>query len=360
GDHFLEVDVLAAKEEAIIGGLLKTTSAEQAVNDLMVSLLVIDRAAGEGQVDRAERLLAAAETATRKLGAPALVAAVQKRRTMLSALKTAAQKNQSALERLKSAADDAEAHQAAGLYQSLALGDWKGGLSHLAKASPPFAEIARLEASAEGEPADRPPLAAAWRAVADETPLWKAACLSQAQYWCDRALATRVGKSDPAIVALGDELKSLAVLNRPRLKPGLQTVLYEGADFQNPRVWRVDPNLDFNSGYGPPAPGLPGDYFSIRWTGWLVPPMGGNYVLKTYSDDSVRVRIDDKLVIDHWNRGAGDDKAEVKLTDAPHRLVVEFNDYQVTAAVFLSWSLKDASGQHAIPVEALFHDPALD
>lgn len=50
----------------------------------------------------------------------------------------------------------------------------------------------------------------------------------------------------------------------------------------------------------------------------------------------------------------------IELIDAPRRLVVEFNDYQVTGNLSLSWRSKDLATERAIPVEALFYDPALE
>lgn len=355
-----EVDVLAAKEEVIVAGLLKTTTPQQLVAGAMVTLSVTDRALAEAAYDRAERLLTAAENAVRKLGVPALTSGAQKRRSLLQLLRSAAEKRQAAVERLRLRSKDAEANRDAGVYELLALSDWRQGLKHLAKAPGQFSDVASMEATAESVPTERLRLADAWKAAADEAPTWKTACLAQAKYWCRRASATLPGQSDPSLAPLAAELNSVAVLNWPRLQPGLRAVLYEGGDFQNPRVWRVDPTLGLNCGMGAPAPGLPGDNFSVRWIGWLYPPVAGKYVFKSYSDDGTRLKIDDKLAIDFWGRGAGEATAEVELTDTPHRLVVEFNDYQVNATFSLVWSLKDLSTEHALPTETLFHDPALE
>ncbi|MGH7195030.1 MAG: PA14 domain-containing protein, partial [Candidatus Saccharimonadales bacterium] len=333
-----DLDVLAAKEEAIVAGLLKTTTSAQLVSGFMVSLLVADRQMVAGEFDRAERILTAAEKTAQKFGAPVLASGVQKRQLNLQLLRAAAADERAAADRLRSRPDDAEANRLAGMYESLVLGDWQKGARRLAKAPPQFAKIAHLEESAESIPANRLPLAAAWKTVADELPPWKNACLAQAEYWRRRASATLAGKSDPALASRAAEQKGGHLINWSRWRTGLRAVLYDGADFQNPHVWRVDHTIALNCGFGPPAPGLPADSFSIRWVGWLCPPVTGRYVFKTYSDDSVRLKIDDKLLIDHWARGAGDETAEIELTDAPHRLMVEFNDYHVSATLSLRWS----------------------
>ena len=72
------------------------------------------------------------------------------------------------------------------------------------------------------------------------------------------------------------------------------------------------------------------------------------------------MRINGKLVIDHWARGAGGEQVEVELTDQFQPIVVEYNDYEVSADVELTWALKGLSDFHVIPAEALFHDPAIE
>jgi hypothetical protein len=326
----------------------------------MIALLTVDRAVAAGRYDVAAELTASIDPATRKLGLPPLVQAVEARRTAVQNRRAAAEQYRMVIERLRSGSEDRRASRDAGLYESLAMGDRKTGLPHLAGADGEFAQIAALAETAEVDVSGRLPLAAAWKAAAEQAPAWKTDCLLQAKYWAGRAAATAAGQNDPAAAALGAELQGVVGLDLARLKPGLRTVLFDGAEFENPRIWRVDPYIDFDAGYGPPAPGAPADNFAVRWTGWLLPPVAGRYVFKTFSDDSVRLRIDGKLVIDRWAKGAGEETAEVELTDGPHHLVVEFNDYQVAARLSLRWSLKDLSTEHLIPTEALFHDPALE
>lgn len=67
-----------------------------------------------------------------------------------------------------------------------------------------------------------------------------------------------------------------------------------------PALTRVDASIDFAWGGEAPAPGLPLDNFSARWTGTLTGPVTGRCVLRSLSDDGVRVYLDDKLLIDDW------------------------------------------------------------
>jgi serine/threonine protein kinase len=69
------------------------------------------------------------------------------------------------------------------------------------------------------------------------------------------------------------------------------------------------------------------DFYALVATStWTVP--AGDYEIVTRSDDGIRVFIDDKKVIDKWTiRGAEHDRATVTLSDAPHRLRVEYFQY---------------------------------
>jgi len=67
-----------------------------------------------------------------------------------------------------------------------------------------------------------------------------------------------------------------------------------------PAVTRVDPTLNYawRAG-GSPAAGIPTDNFSSRWTGSIQPRRTEKYTFTTASDDTVRVWVDGKLVIDN-------------------------------------------------------------
>ena len=75
---------------------------------------------------------------------------------------------------------------------------------------------------------------------------------------------------------------------------------YDGANFEHLITRRRDATLAFDWHHAPPAPGVPAEYFSVRWTGWLVPPASGRYLLHATVDDGVRIWLNDKLVMDEW------------------------------------------------------------
>lgn len=73
------------------------------------------------------------------------------------------------------------------------------------------------------------------------------------------------------------------------LSPGLRGDYYEGLNFEH-LVWtQRDARLDFDWHHRNPVLGVPATSFTVRWTGWLVPPVTGRYVLHLTVDDGVRL-----------------------------------------------------------------------
>ena len=104
----------------------------------------------------------------------------------------------------------------------------------------------------------------------------------------------------------------------PDAKPGehgLRGEYFANKDLHGaPALVRVDRQVHFTWGAGSPAPGLPEDWFSVRWTGKLVPTVTGDYLLGAATDDGVRLWLDGKLLIDSWmDRGTTLDRVTLKL-----------------------------------------------
>lgn len=64
---------------------------------------------------------------------------------------------------------------------------------------------------------------------------------------------------------------------------------------------RDDPVLNFNWGADSPAPNIPADNFSVRWTRPFEFVDDGDYKFVADVDDGVRLYLDGWLVIDEWN-----------------------------------------------------------
>ena len=73
---------------------------------------------------------------------------------------------------------------------------------------------------------------------------------------------------------------------------GLLAEYYEGR-FERRLLVRRDATINFDWTHRAPAPGVPPEYFSVRWTGTLLPPATGQYVFHITVDDGMRVWLDD-------------------------------------------------------------------
>jgi hypothetical protein len=101
---------------------------------------------------------------------------------------------------------------------------------------------------------------------------------------------------------------------------------------------RNDAQILFDWGAGAPAPGLPTDDFSVRWTRTIDFP-SAKYRFVALADDAIRVSISGQRIIDAWYDSAGERShvAEVALF-GPHEVVVEYYEHLGNASVELSWA----------------------
>jgi len=107
-----------------------------------------------------------------------------------------------------------------------------------------------------------------------------------------------------------------------------------------PVLVREDPAIDFYWHFDAPIAGMPSDGFSVRWTGeWAFEQ--GAYRFYAYSDDGVRLWIDDELVIDQWqDQTLTLVYTDRNLTAGPHRLRVEYFDRLDNAQVRVWWEYR--------------------
>jgi beta-glucosidase len=118
-----------------------------------------------------------------------------------------------------------------------------------------------------------------------------------------------------------------------------------------PKLVRVDATVNFHWELASPAPGLPEDGFSVRWTGKLTPPKSGFYALALRSDDGSRLYVNGKLVVDDWGDHAPTLKtAEIELVGGKsYDVRLEYFEGIIGASVELLWQRaeKDPLGRVA-------------
>ena len=116
----------------------------------------------------------------------------------------------------------------------------------------------------------------------------------------------------------------------------------------NPAAVRGDQVIDFNWGGGSPMAGINSDHFSVRWTqGFNFP--AGTYRFDVFSDDGVRLWVNNALIIDQWrDQTDGRFSATVALSGmTPIRM--EYYENTGRAAVALSWVAVSGGGTTTPP-----------
>jgi beta-glucosidase len=95
-----------------------------------------------------------------------------------------------------------------------------------------------------------------------------------------------------------------------RRQPGLkgEVFAHEKQDSKNIQLegkataTRTDAQVDLQWDEAQPVEGIPTSYASVRWTGVIVPPKSGEYVLGIVAEGAVRLFIDGERIIDSWRK----------------------------------------------------------
>ena len=125
---------------------------------------------------------------------------------------------------------------------------------------------------------------------------------------------------------------------------GEQGVYAEYYDNRNcegdPVFTRIDDNIDFYWETYSPHPDIPYDNWSVRWTGWLKPPVTGQYFIGSWGSSNYQIFIDDERFISY----AGDHHAfhrekGIQLEkDRKYRLEIIYRNYSGDADMKLLWA----------------------
>lgn len=104
----------------------------------------------------------------------------------------------------------------------------------------------------------------------------------------------------------------------------------------SPIPLRADAAIDFNWGLSSPAAQIDRDNFSVRWSGAFA-FKAGRYRFTTFSDDGVRLYVDDKLIIASWRPMRGARSATLNLSEGTHTVRLEYFERTGAARVSLAW-----------------------
>ncbi len=138
---------------------------------------------------------------------------------------------------------------------------------------------------------------------------------------------------------------------------GLTAQYWTNTSFSGtPPVTRTDPTLNFAWRYkGSPAPTVPVDNFSARWTGSIQPQYSDTYTFLTASDETVRLWVDGRLIIDNTTpHSATVNRGTISL-EAGRRYSIRVDYTEVTGEAYLKllWFSPNL-GQRIVPASQLY------
>ena len=139
---------------------------------------------------------------------------------------------------------------------------------------------------------------------------------------------------------------------------GLTGNYYNSSDLNDFALTRVDPVVDFDWGSDSPDPLVDPESFSVRWVGQIESlDRSGTYQFTVQSNDGVRLFVDDKVVIDSWRSGVGNNQGSVEL-EALRRysFILEYFEESGNALISLSWR-PQGQGVSLIPSSQLYPTP---
>lgn len=150
------------------------------------------------------------------------------------------------------------------------------------------------------------------------------------------AVGARLTGDVPAI-----EAKYFFLSNDTTGANGLNAEYFDNKELKGePKLRRIDKNIEFRWGGEKPAEGFEKDNFSVRWTGMLRPELSGEYEITAASDDGIRFSLDGKLLIDHWNDHAVEARMSTVTLEAgrSYHIIVEYYENGGDAVALVGWT----------------------
>jgi hypothetical protein len=168
--------------------------------------------------------------------------------------------------------------------------------------------------------------------------------LDKTYYW-------RVDESDGANTYTGD----VWIFTTAKEGGGVKAQYYNGMNFDNLVVTRIDPQINFNWGDpGSPDPKVGNDSFSARWTGEVEAAFTETYTFYTTSDDGARLWVNGVQVVNSWiDQSATEHSGTIDLVaGTTYSLIMEYYENGGGAVAELRWS-SPSTPKQLIPQAAL-------
>lgn len=125
-------------------------------------------------------------------------------------------------------------------------------------------------------------------------------------------------------------------------KPGVTGEYFANAKLEGkPAFTRTDKNIDFYWESGSPAPALPDDDFSVRWTGYINPPYSGTYSIGCWGMPGLDIWLEGEKILTHNSEHHGFHKEKAIEMEAgkKYKFVYEYKNWFGDGDAKLLWSI---------------------
>jgi hypothetical protein len=368
-----DVDLLAEKTAAVrgLGNALLPPAAHKTNVELYFAFL--DELEADDRFEHATDVGRVIVESARRAGDPALSRHAADRIRLMGQRQAQYGPVKDALGKLADAPHDPDANLTVGRWHWFVKDDLARALPHLAKGSNEAVKSAAAKELAPPAGADAQfAIAEAWSAAAQaESEPEKTMILIRSHHWYRSSAGGLVGlakaKADKSAADLQplvdrfeqQQIEKIVAAKRAtgQFAPGLLGDYFRGTNFDQKLGTRVDSGvgLEFALAAGS---GVPSDFFSIRWTGYLVPPKPGRYRLVVQSDDGVRVYVDGKAVINAWRYVTSQPlqaESYVTLGREPVPFQVEYYQWIAVKGLVLSWEQEGGFALQPIAPKHFYH-----
>lgn len=121
---------------------------------------------------------------------------------------------------------------------------------------------------------------------------------------------------------------------------GVVGLYFPNLALEGPPMTRLDPTIDFYWPTGVADAQLATNRFSVRWATRIVPALADTYTFYAFTDDGVRLWVNRRLLIDHWDdQGPTERSGQLRLSaGTQYELVMEYFNNGGPGTALLRWS----------------------
>jgi beta-glucosidase len=108
-----------------------------------------------------------------------------------------------------------------------------------------------------------------------------------------------------------------------------------------PAFTRIDKNIDFYWEFDAPSSILPNDDFSVRWTGYLVPPVTGTYNIGCWGMPTINIWLEGEKILGHRteHHAFHHEKAVELEAGKKYKFVYEYHNWYGDGDAKLMWTI---------------------